>query len=74
MLFNEEELYGVDESAIDNTEISTTLLYYSKEEMAEFKRLCKAGMKKEFPETFQDSNISDLILTLLKKNYAEVDA
>ena len=42
--------YGVDTSPIDNTEITTTILYFSKEELARFKKLCKLGIKKEFGE------------------------
>lgn len=58
--------WGVDQSPVDTTEITTTLLYYSKEESLEFKQLCKAAMRKEFPETFQNENISNLLLKILR--------
>lgn len=62
--------WGIDNSEPDNTEITTTILYFSKEELAQFKKLCKLGIKKEFGEEFQEKgNLSDLLLILLNKNY-----
>ena len=65
-----EDDWGVDNSEIDNTEITTTILYFSKEELIQFKKLCKEGMKKEFGKDFQEKgNLSDLFLTILNRNY-----
>lgn len=67
MLFNE---YIKDDSPVDDTKITQTMLYYSEDEVAEFKKLCKLGMKDLFPADFLNKNISDFLLTLLKKHYA----
>ena len=69
-LFQDE--WGIDNSELDNTEITTTILYFSTEELIEFKKLCKVGIKKEFGQEYQQKgNLSDFLLTLLKKNYAD---
>lgn len=68
-----EDDWGVDNSEIDNTEITTTLLYFSTEELKEFKELCKKGIKQEFKEQYQTKgNLSDLLLILLRKNYGNL--
>ena len=65
-----EQDWGVDNSPLDETQITTTLLYFSKDELKEFKRLCKTAMKKEFGLDYQTKgNLSDLLLKVLKKNY-----
>ena len=65
-----EQDWGVDNSELDNTEITTTILYFSKEELSQFKKLCKVGIRKEFGEEFQQKgNLSDFLLILLNKNY-----
>lgn len=65
-LFDEE--FPVDNSPIEDVRITTTLLYYSEQELKEFKKLCKAGMKKEYGDkATTDGNISDYLLTLLRK-------
>lgn len=65
-----EDDFEINESPVDNTEITTTLLYFSKEELKEFKLLCKKGIKAEHPDDFlKKGNISDLLLNLLRKNY-----
>lgn len=67
-LFNDD--WGVDNSPIDNTEITTTLLYFSKDELKEFKKYCKELMKIQFPNQYQEKgNLSDLLLKILKKEY-----
>lgn len=66
-----EPQFNVDQSPPDDTRVTTVLLYYSEEEAREFKRLCKLGMLHMYPTTFRDSNVSDFILTLLKKVYGE---
>lgn len=68
MLFEDE--WGVDNSERDDTEITTTILYFSKEELAEFKKLCKAGIKLKFQPDYQSKgNLSDLLLITLRENY-----
>ena len=48
-----EDEWGVDESPVDNTEITTTILYFSSDELREFKQLSRVGIKKEFGQEFQ---------------------
>ena len=68
-----EAEWGVDNSAPDNTEITTTILYFSKEELAQFKKLCKVGIKKEFGVEYQEKgNLSDLLLKILNEKYANI--
>ena len=63
-----ESDYGIDSSPTDNTEITTTILYFSKEELAQFKKLCKVGIKKEFSAEYQQKgNLSDFLLKILNK-------
>lgn len=65
-----EDDWGVDNSPVDNTEITTTILYFSKEELKEFKYLCKVGIKKQYGIAAQEKgNISDYLLSILKKEY-----
>lgn len=67
-LFQDE--WGKDKSPVDNTEITTTILYFSKEELKEFKKLCKEGMKKEWPNDFQEkANMPDFLLKILREKY-----
>jgi hypothetical protein len=62
--------WGKDNSPIDNTEITTTILYFSKDELKQFKALCKDGMKLEFGNEFQEKgNLSDLLLKVLNDKY-----
>jgi hypothetical protein len=68
-----EHDWGVDKSEIDNTEITTTILYFSKEELAAFKKLCKVGIKYEFGQEFQQKgNLSDFLLKILNEKYANL--
>jgi hypothetical protein len=65
-----ERDYGVDNSELDNTQITTMLLYFSTEEMSEFKRLCKIGIKKVFgEEAINKGNITDFLIKELKEKY-----
>jgi len=65
--------WGIDNSKPDNTEITTTILYFSKEELAQFKKLCKIGIRKEFGEEFQQKgNLSDFLLKILNEKYANL--
>tara|TARA_R100001244_G_scaffold132281_1_gene107885 strand:+ start:1681 stop:1953 length:273 start_codon:yes stop_codon:yes gene_type:complete len=63
-----EDDFGIDTSAPDATEITTTILYFSKEEMKLFKQLCKKGMQKEMLN-LSTANISDFLLLILKQKY-----
>jgi len=68
-----EEEWGINNSPPDNTEITTTILYFSKEELAQFKKLCKVGIKKEFGVEYQQKgNLSDLLLKILNEKYANL--
>tara|TARA_R110000868_G_scaffold193239_1_gene437937 strand:+ start:335 stop:550 length:216 start_codon:yes stop_codon:yes gene_type:complete len=65
-----EDNWGVDNSPIENVEITTTMLYFSRQELKEFKTLCKKGIKKEFGQEYQKKgNLSDLLLKVLKEKY-----
>jgi|TARA_B110000285_G_scaffold221305_1_gene274079 hypothetical protein len=65
-----EDDWGVDNSPIENVEITTTMLYFSRQELKEFKTLCKKGIKKEFGQDYQQKgNLSDLLLKVLKEKY-----
>jgi hypothetical protein len=68
-----EDDWGVDDSPIDETEITTTILYFSPQELKEFKRLCKVGIKIEFGEAYQQKgNLSDFLLKILKQQYENI--
>ncbi len=65
-----DDNWGVDNSPIEDVEITTTILYFSRTELKEFKRLCKKGIKQEFGEEYQQKgNLSDLLLKILRENY-----
>jgi len=65
-----EDDWGIDNSPIENVEITTTILYFSRQELKEFKTLCKKGIKKEFGQEYQQKgNLSDLLLKVLKEKY-----
>lgn len=69
MLLFEEE-FGEGSKELDNTEITTTILYFSKEELVEFKKLCKNGMKIMYgSDAIQKGNLPDFLLTNLRKIY-----
>lgn len=64
--------WGFDNSPLDTTEITTTILYFSAEELKEFKELCKRGIKIEFGAEFQQKgNLSDLLLKTLREKYGK---
>jgi hypothetical protein len=68
-----EDEFGVDESPQDDTQITTTLLYFSDTELKEFKAGCKQAMRKMFGhQVMEKGNMSDLLLQLIKK-YNEDD-
>lgn len=65
-----EDNWGIDNSPVDNTEITTTILYFSAQELKEFKKLCKVGIKFEYGELYQQKgNLSDFLLKTLKDKY-----
>ena len=65
-----EDNWGLDNSPIEDVEITTTILYFSRQELKEFKKLCKKGIKQEFVEEYQQKgNLSDLLLKILRKEY-----
>jgi hypothetical protein len=71
---NEPELFeydwGEDNSQEDNTEITTTILYFSKDELVKFKTLCKTGIRQMFGEQANDKgNLSDFLLNTLNNLY-----
>lgn len=69
-LFSEAEFFEKDNSPIDETRICYTPVYFSDEELKEFRQLCKAGMKTEYKQTeLNRANVSDLLLLVLRKNY-----
>lgn len=71
-MFNDliNENYGEDQSPIEDTNIVLVSLYFSDTEIQEFKYLCKEAMKKEWPTDYvEKGNISDLLITMLRKYY-----
>lgn len=67
-----EDDWGVDNSPIDNTEITTTILYFSEEELKLFKKLCKKGIQELYKQEYQQKgNLSDFLLHTLKQSYGE---
>jgi hypothetical protein len=67
-----EDDWGVDNSPIDNTEITTTILYFSEQELKLFKKLCKKGIQELYKQEYQQKgNLSDFLLHTLKQSYGE---
>tara|TARA_R100000900_G_C3278757_1_gene153261 strand:+ start:474 stop:692 length:219 start_codon:yes stop_codon:yes gene_type:complete len=67
-----EDDWGIDNSPLDETEITTTILYFSTDELKQFKRLCKIGIKQEYNSDFQQKgNLSDFLLLILKRHYGQ---
>jgi len=67
-LFDDD--WGVDNSKIDNTHITSTILYFSEAELKQFKKLCKIGIRKEYKEkAISEGNLSDFLLKILKEKY-----
>ena len=68
-----EDEWGIDTSPVDETEITTTMLYFSKQELNTFKKLCKVGIKKEYQQDFQQKgNLSDFLLLILNREYGNL--
>lgn len=69
-LLFKEELPKNNDPVQEGFDITTTILYYSTQELKEFRKLCKEGLKQMFGEDVATrANIADLILTLLKDKY-----
>ena len=67
-----EDDWGVDNSPIDNTEITTTILYSSEQELKLFKKLCKKGIQELYKQEYQQKgNLGDFLLHTLKQSYGE---
>ena len=65
--------WGENNEPIDNTQITTTLLYFSEPELKEFKRLCRVGFKDVFGDDYiSKGNMSDFLLTILKQRYENI--
>lgn len=64
-----EDDWGVNNDPVDRTEIVTTILYYEKEELRAFKKLCRTGMKKMYGDAAKEKNVPDFLLDLLKTHY-----
>lgn len=65
---------GVNNSPIDGTEIFPAVIYFSKDEHAEFKKELKVAIKKLFPDTYENENGSNALLKLLKNyNYGNTN-
>lgn len=56
----------------EDVEITTTILYMSSQELKEFKKLAKEGIKRLFGAEFQQKgNLTDYILHLLREDNKE---
>jgi hypothetical protein len=61
---------GENNMPADGTEIFPAIIYFSKEEHAEFKKELKNAIKKLYPEDYEKQNGSNALLKLLKQfNY-----
>lgn len=70
-----EHDYGTGSQIKDDTDITTTILYFSTAELKEFKTLCKTGMKIEFGKDYKEKgNLSDLLLIVLREKFENPDA
>ena len=64
--------FNLDENLMpeDNTEIFPAIIYFNKDEHAEFKKLLKLSIKKLYPDDYENQNGSNALLLILKKfNY-----
>jgi hypothetical protein len=66
MLFEQE--LPKDNSPIERLNVTYVQIYYSDEEMRQFKDMCKCGMMRMWPDTYRQQNVSDFIFELVK-NY-----
>lgn len=69
-----EHDWGIGNKEIDDTDITSTLLYFSTPELKQFKHLAKIGMKKEFGDNYiAKGNLSDLLLIILRREYEHTE-
>lgn len=62
--------WGQGNTTIDETQITTTILYMSVDELKLFKKLAKIGIKEMFGQEYkQKGNLSDFLINLLKEKY-----
>lgn len=71
-LFDNE--WGEDNSKISDPEITQVIFYFSAENAREFKKKSKELMKEYFPDYIKDGNLSDLLLTLVKEKYENIQS
>lgn len=69
----ENTLFGLDipknTDPIQDIDITTFILYLSTDELKEFKRLCKTGIKKFCGQDFQQKgNVTDYLMHLIRKD------
>lgn len=68
MLLFEPEI-PVNTNPIHTVDITTTILYMSTDELKEFKKLAKEGIKRLWKEDFQQKgNLTDYILHLMRQD------
>lgn len=59
-----------NDGEIQDLNITTTILYFSEDELITFKKLAKIGIKKEFGQEYQQKgNLSDFLLKILIEKY-----
>ena len=68
-LFEFDDYFTQDDNPIDKTQITTTILYLSENELKEFKKYVKQILKIKYPNNYKEKNYSDLILQLIKNEY-----
>ena len=72
-LFDYSSLFHPDQNPLDDTQITTTLLYYSEQELKEFKSCAKILMRKYWGSNYKDADISTLILKLFKNECKAIE-
>lgn len=67
-LFDEE--YGVNNAPEDSTQITQVIIYLDAPDAILFKKLCKEGMKVEYPGNYiEEGNMSKLLFKIVKEKY-----
>jgi hypothetical protein len=56
-----------DDSPIERLNITYVQLFYGDKDMTLFKRMCKDGMVKMWPNDYQQRNLSEYIFELVKQ-------
>ena len=65
-LFNFEDQFEPDNSEVDLIQTTTTLLYFSEEELKEYKKFAKILMKKYWGDDYKNADVSSLILKIFR--------